>query len=112
MSLELKYVIVVHPTWEGLEVPIVFPAALPHDSVAKPERTVSAGFLRLEGGRVVAHGYSQSLGRSCRPEVDSALIDRTCRQLVHHLVHLGPARAAAPGDRAAPGAAGRRGGAP
>ncbi|MBC7365564.1 MAG: hypothetical protein H7343_01935 [Undibacterium sp.] len=75
-----KYVVIEHPDFPGLAVPVLLPSSgLEHKVVAKIGRPVSAGFCEVNDMGVKAWGESLSLGLSCRGEADTTLLRRSFR---------------------------------
>lgn len=77
-----KYIVIEHPEFDGLEIPVIFPEALKHKHVAQLGRggkVHSAGFCKIYStlGVAEAHGESEGLGLKSRGEVDAKLL-RTC----------------------------------
>ena len=67
-AMAMKYVMLRLESGELL--PVIFPEFMQHAHIAGsvPATVVSAGRVRLEGGNIVAHGSSSSLGVSSREE--------------------------------------------
>jgi hypothetical protein len=77
-----KYVVVEHPEWDGIQVPIIFPEILEHKYAARLGRAgkvISAGFCTVDpiAGLVEAHGESVGLGVRSRGQKDAELL-RIC----------------------------------
>jgi hypothetical protein len=66
--MAMKYVMLRLESGELL--PVIFPEFMQHAHIAGsvPATVVSAGRVRLEGGNIVVHGSSPSLGVSSREE--------------------------------------------
>lgn len=74
--MALKYIVVEVP---GGEAPVVFSRDFFHAYVADrfaPAKVVSAGFVRLSGGKPECYGGSSSLKISSRGDRDTALVAR------------------------------------
>ena len=67
----VKYIVIKHPQFDCLNVPVVFSDALLHKDIAKGFEVVSAGFYSSKLG---AHGQSFSLGVVSNPKEDNYLI--------------------------------------
>ena len=67
-AMAMKYVMLKLESGELL--PVIFPEFMQHAHIAGsvPATVVSAGRVRLEGGNIVVHGSSSSLGVSSREE--------------------------------------------
>ena len=67
-AMAMKYVMLRLESGELL--PVIFPEFMQHAHIAGsvPATVVSAGRVRLEGGNIVVHGSSSSLGVSSREE--------------------------------------------
>lgn len=71
LNKRCKYIIVDHPQFAGLELPILFPEALQHHDVAKGFNVISAGFYDPIRG---ANGCSVSLQVNSHPQKDNIII--------------------------------------
>lgn len=71
--MKAKYVVVKIC---GLPVPVLCPenAGITHEDLAAKREVVAAGFVRIDGKDVLAHGESVSLGAKSRGSADAALI--------------------------------------
>jgi hypothetical protein len=59
-------------------VPVIFPTFIEHADLAeklKPLKPTTAGFVKLEGGKLLAHGKSESLGLASSPVKDTAILN-------------------------------------
>lgn len=71
-----KYIVVRHPDFPGLEVPIQFSEALPHKVAAGSLQVVGAGFCSVDRHEAHAWGRSEGLGIESRGEIDARLLAR------------------------------------
>ncbi len=83
-----KYIVIEHPTFDGLEIPIIFPDSLEHSFVGKlgrayegqiPHRDsiLAAGFCEFDqaAGMFGVDGGNEALGIKCRPGHDNRLLE-------------------------------------
>ena len=71
----MKYIIF---DMDGIEIPVIFPGITMHNRIANGLslwEPISAGFVSLIEGKIMAYGDSESLGIMSRKE-DSQIINR------------------------------------
>jgi len=67
-----KYIVI---KTEYNEMPVLFPFIVKHNSLVASNRIVSAGFWKLEDGKFICYGESNSLQLKSRPEIDNELMN-------------------------------------
>ena len=72
-----KYLIVTHPEFPTIELPIMFAEALPHKLAAQGHHVIAAGFCSVTQWQAHAFGESVGLNLKSRGEVDEALLRKS-----------------------------------
>jgi len=70
-----KYIVITHPEFIHLELPIMFAESLPHALVGRGHHVVSAGFCSVSQHEAHAWGGSHGLKIDSRP-IDEELLRR------------------------------------
>jgi len=71
---KFKYIIILEPQFK-VEIPVIFPENLSHDSFKNCFKIVSAGFMTLDENEITCFGESTSLKKESRPDGDKNLMD-------------------------------------
>lgn len=72
-----KYIVIIHPEFPSMEIPLMFSEALPHKLAAHGHRVVAAGFCSVTQWEAHCFGESVGLHLKSRGAVDEALLRKS-----------------------------------